>query len=95
MLKTEIEKGTLSHYLRTLLELGWIRKELPFGERSERLFLVGAAELGHVLQQGRFEHRAVALAATQHFRAALDRTLDPAIEPLRFTFRNHRSWRGR
>ncbi len=42
--KTGIEKGTLSHYLRTLLELGWIRKELPLGERSERRALYQVAD---------------------------------------------------
>ncbi|HUX43380.1 MAG TPA: ATP-binding protein [Terracidiphilus sp.] len=31
-----VERGALSASLRTLLELGWIRRELPFGERSER-----------------------------------------------------------
>lgn len=31
-----VERGALSSSLRTLLELGWIRRELPFGERSDR-----------------------------------------------------------
>jgi len=31
-----VERGALSFSLRTLLELGWIRRELPFGEQSER-----------------------------------------------------------
>jgi AAA+ ATPase superfamily predicted ATPase len=33
---TGVERGTLSFYLRTLQELGWIGRELPFGEKSER-----------------------------------------------------------
>jgi AAA+ ATPase superfamily predicted ATPase len=31
-----VERGALSSSLRSLLELGWIRREYPFGERSER-----------------------------------------------------------
>jgi AAA+ ATPase superfamily predicted ATPase len=31
-----VERGALSFSLRTLLELGWIRREFPFGEHSER-----------------------------------------------------------
>jgi len=31
-----VERGALSKSLRTLLELGWIRRELPFDEHSER-----------------------------------------------------------
>jgi AAA+ ATPase superfamily predicted ATPase len=31
-----VERGALSGSLRSLLELGWIRREFPFGERSER-----------------------------------------------------------
>lgn len=33
---TGIERGSLSFHLRTLLELGWIEREFPFGETSER-----------------------------------------------------------
>jgi AAA+ ATPase superfamily predicted ATPase len=31
-----IDRGALSSSLRSLLELGWIRREFPFGEHSER-----------------------------------------------------------
>ncbi len=31
-----VERGALSSSLRSLLELGWIRREFPFGERSDR-----------------------------------------------------------
>jgi AAA+ ATPase superfamily predicted ATPase len=31
-----VERGALSSSLRALLELGWIRREFPFGERSDR-----------------------------------------------------------
>jgi AAA+ ATPase superfamily predicted ATPase len=39
-----VERGTLSFSLRTLLELGWIRRELPFGERSERRAIYRVAD---------------------------------------------------
>jgi AAA+ ATPase superfamily predicted ATPase len=39
-----VERGALSKSLRTLLELGWIRRELPFGERSDRRALYRVAD---------------------------------------------------
>ncbi len=33
---TGIERGAASFYLKTLTELGWIRREFPFGESSEK-----------------------------------------------------------
>ena len=39
-----VERGTLSFSLRTLLELGWIRRELPFGENSERRAIYRVAD---------------------------------------------------
>lgn len=39
-----VERGTLSFSLRTLLELGWIRRELPFGEHSERRAIYRVAD---------------------------------------------------
>ncbi len=33
---TGVEKGRLVFYLKTLQELGWIRRELPFGEKTDR-----------------------------------------------------------
>jgi uncharacterized protein len=39
-----VERGALSGSLRTLLELGWIRRELPFGETSERRALYRVAD---------------------------------------------------
>jgi uncharacterized protein len=40
----DVERGALSSSLRTLLELGWIRRELPFGERSERRAIYRVAD---------------------------------------------------
>jgi len=40
----DVERGALSKSLRTLLELGWIRRELPFGERSDRRALYRVAD---------------------------------------------------
>jgi hypothetical protein len=39
-----VERGALSCSLRTLLELGWIRREFPFGETSERRALYRVAD---------------------------------------------------
>jgi len=39
-----VEKASLSFYLRTLQELGWIRREFPFGEKSERRALYRIAD---------------------------------------------------
>jgi AAA+ ATPase superfamily predicted ATPase len=39
-----VERGALSGSLRTLLELGWIRREFPFGESSERRGLYRVAD---------------------------------------------------
>jgi AAA+ ATPase superfamily predicted ATPase len=39
-----VERGALSSSLRTLLELGWIRRELPFGERSDRRAIYRVAD---------------------------------------------------
>ncbi len=39
-----VERGALSSSLRTLLELGWIRRELPFGERSDRRTIYRVAD---------------------------------------------------
>lgn len=39
-----MERGALSKSLRTLLELGWIRRELPFDEHSERRALYRVAD---------------------------------------------------
>jgi hypothetical protein len=39
-----VERGALSSSLRTLLELGSIRRELPFGERSDRRALYRVAD---------------------------------------------------
>jgi hypothetical protein len=39
-----VERGALSSSLRTLLDLGWIRRELPFGERSDRRALYRVAD---------------------------------------------------
>lgn len=33
---TGVERGTLSFYLKTLQELGWVRRELPFGDTTDR-----------------------------------------------------------
>src|ERR1700728_2979841 len=39
-----VERGALSGSLRTLLELGWIRREFPFGESYERRALYRVAD---------------------------------------------------
>lgn len=39
-----VERGTLSFYLRTLQDLGWLRREFPFGETSERRALYRLAD---------------------------------------------------
>lgn len=39
-----VERGALSKSLRTLLDLGWIRREFPFEERSERRALYRVAD---------------------------------------------------
>lgn len=39
-----VERSTLSFYLRTLQELGWIRREYPFGEQSDRRALYRIAD---------------------------------------------------
>ena len=39
-----VERGALSKSLRTLLELRWIRRELPFDERSDRRALYRVAD---------------------------------------------------
>ena len=39
-----IENGTLSFHLKTLQELGWVRRELPFGETSDRRALYQVAD---------------------------------------------------
>jgi AAA+ ATPase superfamily predicted ATPase len=39
-----VERGALSSSLRALLELGWIRRELPFGESSDRRALYRVAD---------------------------------------------------
>lgn len=41
---TGTDRGKLSFYLRTLNELGWIKKELPFDENSERRALYRVAD---------------------------------------------------
>ncbi|MCX6380431.1 MAG: ATP-binding protein [Armatimonadetes bacterium] len=41
---TDIERSSLSFHLKTLLELGWIERELPFGETSERRALYIVAD---------------------------------------------------
>ncbi|MGO8672890.1 MAG: ATP-binding protein [Capsulimonadaceae bacterium] len=39
-----VERSTLSFYLRTVQDLGWIRREFPFGEQSERRALYRVAD---------------------------------------------------
>lgn len=39
-----VEHGTLAFSLRTLLDLGWVRRELPFGEHSEGRALYRVAD---------------------------------------------------
>jgi AAA+ ATPase superfamily predicted ATPase len=41
---TSLEKGTLAFHLKTLQELGWVRRELPFGETSDRRALYRVAD---------------------------------------------------
>jgi AAA+ ATPase superfamily predicted ATPase len=42
--QTGTERGVLSFHLKTLLELGWIRREFPFGETGERRALYQVAD---------------------------------------------------
>jgi AAA+ ATPase superfamily predicted ATPase len=42
--QTGTERGVLSFYLKMLLELGWIRREFPYGETSERRALYQVAD---------------------------------------------------
>jgi len=42
--RTGIERGSLSFYLKTLQGLGWVRRELPFGETSDRRALYRIAD---------------------------------------------------
>jgi AAA+ ATPase superfamily predicted ATPase len=42
--QTGVDKGTLSFYLRTLQELGWVRRELPFGDTTDRRALYQVAD---------------------------------------------------
>ncbi len=39
-----VEKGALSFFLKTLQELGWIRRELPFGDTTDRRALYKTAD---------------------------------------------------
>jgi AAA+ ATPase superfamily predicted ATPase len=39
-----VERGALSGSMRTLLELGWVRREFPFGERSDRRAIYRVAD---------------------------------------------------
>jgi AAA+ ATPase superfamily predicted ATPase len=39
-----VERGTLSFYLRTLQDLGWIRREMPYGEKTDRRALYRVAD---------------------------------------------------
>lgn len=41
---TGVEQGSFARYLRVLAELGWIRRELPFGEASDRRALYRVAD---------------------------------------------------
>ena len=41
---TGVERGTLSFYLKTLQELGWVRRELPFGDTTDKRALYGIAD---------------------------------------------------
>lgn len=41
---TGVETGSFARYLRVLIELGWIRRELPFGETSDRRALYRVAD---------------------------------------------------
>jgi AAA+ ATPase superfamily predicted ATPase len=42
--ETGIERGSLPHILRTLITLGWMTREFPFGETSERRALYRIAD---------------------------------------------------
>ena len=42
--RTGTERSMLSFYLKTLLDLGWIRREFPFDEKSERRALYQVAD---------------------------------------------------
>jgi AAA+ ATPase superfamily predicted ATPase len=42
--RTGAERGVLSFHLKTLLELGWIQREFPYGETSERRALYRLAD---------------------------------------------------
>ena len=42
--QTGVDKGTLSFYLKTLQELGWARRELPFGDTTDRRALYQVAD---------------------------------------------------
>ena len=42
--QTGTERGVLSFHLKTLLDLGWIRREFPFGETGERRALYQVAD---------------------------------------------------
>lgn len=42
--KTGVDKNSLSFYLKTLQELHWIRREVPFGETSDRRALYQVAD---------------------------------------------------
>lgn len=41
---TGVDKGTLSFYLKNLQELGWVRRELPFGDTTDRRALHQVAD---------------------------------------------------
>ena len=41
---TGVEQGSFARYLRVLAELGWIRRELPFGEASDKRALYQVAD---------------------------------------------------
>ena len=41
---TGVEQGSFARYLRVLAELGWIRRELPFGESEDRRALYRVAD---------------------------------------------------
>lgn len=42
--RTDVERGSLSFYLRTLMDLGWIRREISFGETTDRRALYRFAD---------------------------------------------------
>jgi len=39
-----VDRSNLSFYLRTLIDLGWVRREFPYGEKSERRALYVIAD---------------------------------------------------